>query len=156
MRILINETNKLNEIAHEHSIVVIKDSFQKYPNRYLVYDEPNWDNCKFFLNYKENENNENFIRGHLSGELKVNPDKIKLQFKGQRIHPKYSVSEGKEKIYSHKFYLATIEEFPEDMKKDTFEKDGRRYYWKSISELEADEKVRKYNSDIVGYVKELF
>ena len=58
---LLSDINKLNEITHNHSIDIIKDTFNKYPNRLLVYDDTRW-NCKFFLNYKENPNNESFIK----------------------------------------------------------------------------------------------
>lgn len=47
---LLSDINKLNEITHNHSIVIIKDTFNRYPNRLLVYDDTRW-NCKFFLNY---------------------------------------------------------------------------------------------------------
>ena len=60
------------------------------------------------------------------------------------------------KIYSHKFYLADINDFSEIMKKDVFEIDGRTYYWMSMSELESDQNVLKKNSDIINYVKESF
>lgn len=49
---LLSDINKLNEITHNHSIVIIKDTFNRYPNRLLVYDDTRW-NCKFFLNYTE-------------------------------------------------------------------------------------------------------
>ena len=87
---------------------------------------------------------------------KIKGIKINLYFKGARIHQKYSESAKKEKIFSHKFYLAVIDEFPEDTMEDSFEIDGRKYYWKSIPELEQDEVAMKKNSDVIGYVKELF
>lgn len=49
---LLSDINKLNEITHNHSIVIIKDTFNRYPNRLLVYDDTRW-NCKFFLNYAD-------------------------------------------------------------------------------------------------------
>lgn len=62
----------------------------------------------------------------------------------------------KNKVYVHNFYLVTIEHFPEYMTKDTFECDGKRYYWKSIADMEQDTDVRKKNQDILNFVKELF
>ena len=152
---LLKDINKLNEIAHSHSIVVIKDSFQKYPNRYLVYEDKRW-GCEFFVNYKENPNNENFIKDHISCELKIDPMHIQLSFVAQKIHEKYSESAKENKVYSHKFYLASITEFPEFMKKDSFDCDGKTYYWRSIADLEQDKNVQKKNLDILNYVKELF
>ena len=151
---LLSDINKLNEITHNHSIVVIKDTFNKYPNRMLVYDDTRWD-CKFFLNYKENANNESFIKQHLSQELKIEPHDIDLEYHGQRIHEKFSESARKKKVYSHKFYLATIRNFSDLMQRDSFECDGRQYYWMTVPELEQDRNVQKKNSDILEYVKEM-
>lgn len=152
---LLTDINKLNEIAHSHSIVVIKNSFQKFPNKYLVYEDKRWD-CDFFLNYKENPNNEEFIKNHISSELKIEQADIKLTYIAQKLHEKFSESAEKKKVYSHKFYLATIQSFPDLMKGDSFECDGKTYKWRSIAELEQDPKVQKRNLDVLNYVKELF
>lgn len=151
---LLSDINRLNEITHNHSIVIIKDTYNKYPNRLLVYDDVRWQ-CRLFLNYKDNPNNENFIKEHLSQELKIELTDISLKYLGQRIHEKFSESARTEKIYSHKFYIATVKSFPQKMLQDSFECDGRRYYWMTIDELEQDANVREKNSDILGYVKEL-
>lgn len=151
---LLSDINKLNEIAHNHSIVIVKDAFKKYPNRMLVYDDSRW-RCRLFLNYKENPNNEIFIKEHLSRELKIELGDIKLTYLGQKVHEKFSESAKIQKVYSHKFYLATIEKFPSRMKQDSFECDGKQYHWMSVAELEKDGNVQKKNSDILGYVKEM-
>ena len=36
---LFDDINSLNEITHNHSIVVIKDTFNGFSNKYLVYDD---------------------------------------------------------------------------------------------------------------------
>lgn len=151
---LLSDINKLNEIAHNHSIVLIKDSFQRFPNRFLVYEDKRW-GCKLFLNYKENPNNEEFIKNHLSGDLKIELDDINLSYLGQRIHEKYSESAKEEKVYCHKFYIANINQFPDKITKDSFEIDGKKYRWMTITELEMDEEVQKKNRDILEFVKEL-
>lgn len=150
---LLNDINTLNEITHNHSIVVIMDSFNKYPNRFLVYDDLRWD-CKLFVNYKDNINNEIYIKEHLSRELKVDIASIKVKYISQNISEKVSGSSNKTKVYCHKLYLATIENIPPDLRNDTFECDGRTYYWKSITELENDDKAMEKNSDIIKFVKE--
>ena len=150
MQILIDNVN-----THNHSIIVIKDTFNEFSNRFLVYNDTKWD-CKFFLNYKENINNESYIKEHLSNELKIPGDCINLKYVTSKIHEKYSENDKMNKIYSHKFYLADIVDFSEIMKKDVFEIDGRTYYWMSMSELESDQNVLKKNSDIINYVKESF
>lgn len=151
---LLSDINKLNEIAHNHSIVLIKDSFQRFPNRFLVYEDKRWE-CKLFLNYKENPNNEEFIKNHLSGDLKIELDDINMSYLGQRIHEKYSESAKEEKVYCHKFYIANISQFPDKITKDSFEIDGKKYRWMTITELEMDEEVQKKNRDILEFVKEL-
>ena len=151
---LLSDINKLNEIAHNHSIVLIKDSFQRFPNRFLVYEDKRWE-CKLFLNYKENPNNEEFIKNHLSGDLKIELDDISLSYLGQRIHEKYSESAKEEKVYCHKFYTANIKHFPDKITQDSFEIDGKKYRWMTIIELEMDEEVQKKNRDILEFVKEL-
>lgn len=151
---LLKDINRLNEIPHSHSIVIIKDSFQRFSNRVLVYEDDRW-GCNLFLNYKDNPNNEDFIVNHISNELKINRNDIRLTFVAQMIHEKFSESAKKDKVYNHRFYIASIKQFPVEMKKDTFNFDGRVYYWKTITELERDENVRKKNMDILNYVKEL-
>lgn len=140
--------------VHPHSIVLLRDTFQKFPNRYLVYQDEAWD-CLFFPNYKDNPNNEDFIKGHLSSELKIEKENISLKYLTQRIHQKYSVTHQEYRVYSHKFYLTSISSYPEKMRADSFEQDGRQYYWKTIDELRRDPDVQKKNSDILRFVTEL-
>ena len=166
MEILIDETklnllleqmsdiNKLNQITHNHSIIVIKDEFNTYSNRYLVYHDKRWD-CLFFPNYKQNMNNEDYIIQHLSNELGIPAEDISLKFCMQKIHTKYSVPAEKDKVYNHYFYKATIKEHPKGIQDDHFKVGDREYYWKTLEELEQDERVIANNLDIVNYVKEI-
>lgn len=107
---LLSDINKLNVITHNHSIVIIQDTFNDYSNRMLAYYDVRWD-CKLFLNYKENPNNESFIKQHLSQELKIDLPNIELKYLGQKIHEKFSESSKKNKTYCHKFYIASIKNF---------------------------------------------
>ncbi len=152
---LFQDINYLNEITHNHSIVIVRDSFNLYPNRLLLYYDARWD-CDLFLNYKENPNNETFIKNHLSAELKIPSQKISLTYVTRKIHEKYSESAKEKKWYCHKFYLAEIAEFPVTHQKDSFECDGKEYHWRTIPDLESDENVMKKNKDIVDYIKEIF
>lgn len=152
---LFEDINKLNEIAHNHSIVILKDQYNEFSNRFLVYYDERW-NGKLFLNYKDNRNNEDFIIDHLSRELKIDKSMIELEYITKEIHQKYSVSAKVNKIYCHKFYLASVKNFPEYMKEDSFEKDGKKYFWTTMQELENDKAVMDMNADIVSYVKKYF
>ena len=151
---LFDDINSLNEITHNHSIVVIKDTFNGFSNKYLVYDDKRW-NCEFFINYRETENNDVFIREHISNELNIPLDSISLSFRGQRIHTKYSPIEKKEKLYCHKFYIANVSEFNDNIKSPDFEIDGKKYHWRTIEEILENNEVKQKNTDIVKYVQEL-
>lgn len=58
-------------------------------------------------------------------------------------------------MYSHKFYIASIKEFPKMMQQDSFECDNKKYFWMTMAELERDSNVQKKNEDILQFVKEL-
>ena len=149
---LFQDINKLNKITHPHSIVAIKDSFSKYPNRFLLYFDTRW-SCDLFLNFKENINNEQFIREKVSNQLKVAPEDILIEYVSQEMHEKYSVSHKEPRVYFHRLYRVTLKRFPETLKQDTFEIEGTRYRWMSISEMEADRHMMETNSDVVAFVK---
>ena len=51
--------------------------------------------------------------------------------------------------------MASIRNYPEGMRKDSFQCDGKEYSWMTLDELEQDDNVRKKNSDILNYVKEM-
>lgn len=150
---LLQDINTLNEITHNHSIIAIRDSFNEYPNRFLVYDDAVW-NCKLFINYKDNINNENFIQDHVSRELKVNASKIKVDYVSQLISEKISGRDHCKKVYCHKLFLITITDFPKQLQQDTFSIDGKTYHWMSIVALEKDKDAMAHNTDIIRFVKE--
>lgn len=152
---LLKDINALNEISRGHSIIIIKDTFNEFSNRFLVYYDNDW-KCKLFINYKTNENNEDFIKTHLSNELKINAEDISLKFIKEDLNEKFSQRYKINKFYKHKFYLAEINKFNEIIKKDNFEVDNKKYFWSTISELEKDEDVRNKNLDIVNIVKNNF
>lgn len=150
---LLKDINTLNEITHNHSIVAIRDTFNDFPNRFLVYDDPKW-KCKLFINYKDNVNNDSFIKDHISRELKVDVSKIKVRYISQLISEKVSGSDNLKKVYCHKLFSTTIDAFPDFMKHNSFECDGKVYHWMSIVELENDEVAMQKNSDIIAFIKD--
>lgn len=149
---LFADINKLNQITHNHSIIAIKDSFSKYPNRFLLYFDSRW-SCDLFLNFKENINNESFIISAVSHRLKINASDISIRYIAQSIHEKFSVSHKENRVYCHRLYLVSIKNFPSQLKKSTFEVDGTSYKWMSLSEMEMDQRIMEVNSDIVQFVK---
>lgn len=149
---LLEEINEMEK--HPHSIILIKDDFNKNSNRFLVYDDPRW-HCRLFPNYhtisaSEEENISN-IQHHIRMELKTTTENGCFLF--QKLHSKYSVSSQKEKVYLHRFYRFQIKGNPE-ITQDSFCIDGKTYHWMSIAEMEADENIMQSNSDIVGFVKQ--
>lgn len=151
---LLSDINKLNEIQHNHSIVVIKDTFNSFSNRFLVYDDLRW-NCLLFPNYKDNDNNNDFITNRLSNEFQIKVDNISLEFVDQYISFKFSESNNEYRVYNHKFYIAKIKKFPKYMEDDNFSISNKKFCWKTIDELKQDDNVMKKNKDIVSHVEEI-
>ena len=149
------DMNKLNETTCNHSIIVIQDTFAQYPNRYLVYLDERW-GCRLFLNYRTSQNNEASILSRLSRDLKVSSDSIQLTYRGRRMQEKYSVSAKRQKMYCHEFYGAVLCDFPPALREDSFQLDGRQYFWMSVSEMEQDKMIQENNMDVVKTVEELF
>ena len=150
----IEEENLMKE--HPHSIVLIKDTFHTNDNRFLVYYDARWD-CRLFLNYatitSDFELDQQNIAKHLQMELKVSQDNLEGAFAFEKVHEKYSVSAKENRCYRHRFYQFLIKQFDEKIEQDSFEIDGKKFYWMSIAEMEQDKRIMEVNSDIVSMVK---
>lgn len=151
---LLDEINNLDEITHRHSIIAIKNTFDKFSNKFLTYYDKRWD-CDFFINYKSVENMETVIKEKLSNEFKINKDKILVEFKGNAIQRKYSMSDQINKIYDHSFYLVTILEFNDIEKNNTFTLDTTQYTWLSIHEMKENQNTVSKNLDVINKIDEL-
>lgn len=150
----IQEENLMRE--NPHSIILIKNTFEDKPNKFLVYYDSRW-KCKLFLNYKTYETYEDNLKNivnNIGMDLKVEEEDIHCAFVFDRVHTKYSVSAGRDKCYLHTFYKCIIDKFAQKLKEDTFVIDGKKFYWMSISEMESDKRIMEVNSDIVKMVKE--
>lgn len=152
---LYQELKEANEIEHPFSIVAIKDTFEKYPNKYLLYYDNRW-NCWFFFNFKTNEldeQNESNIKNGISSKLKIDTSAMKLEYKDEAIHYKYSESDKVKKYYHHKLYNCVIDDFRDELKKDKFTIDDVNYTWMTIDEMEKNPSIRQHNMDVVDFVK---
>lgn len=155
------DSNKLGEeiismSTHPFSIVAIKDTFQQFPNRFLLYYDTRWQ-CDFFLNYRtqtDERKNTEFIKKRLSEQLKVDVKSIQLDYKTEDIYTKYSVSDKCNKSYDHRIYQATIGKFPEIMKSDRFMIDGVSYHWATTQEMNNDPDIKAKNSEMVKLIEE--
>lgn len=150
---LQEEIIQLNCIHHRFSLVAIKDTFDEYPNKFLLYYDRDW-RCNFFPNYHTTDNNVEDIINKLSNELKIPKDNIKLEYKTMRIQEKFSERHKEKRVYEHILFNAKISDFPENLKDDKFEIDGKRYCWMSIAEMENDFEIKQRNMDVVSLVKE--
>lgn len=153
---LLNDIENLNEITHPFSIVAIKDTFNKFPNNFLLYYDTRWD-CKFFIYYRtqatSNEVNEENICTRLSNELKIKKDRISVEYRSVKIQRKFSVSDQKYKCYEHQVYYVKIP-FNSTIKNRDFIIDGKHYYWMSIAEMEQDPNIIEKNLDVVNLISE--
>ena len=123
---MLKQIMEKNMVEYPHSIVLIKNTFVKNSNKYLLYYDQRWD-CKLFINYQtvpgpESDNTER-IQSTIASELKVKPEGCTFLF--QELHTKFSVSAQKEKYYCHRFYKVNIKRFPPEIQKDSFEIEGK-------------------------------
>ena len=139
-KVLFEKIEGLDMIQHNHSLIVIKDSFSGIKERYLLYYDEKWD-CKLFLNYKtQDRNNEDVIVDNVSADLGVDKADIKCSYVTSRIQEKYSVSHNENRIYNHRLYDFIVNK--------------RHYYWMTLSDMQHDENIIKKNMEVVDFVKE--
>lgn len=154
---LYTEMKNQNQIKHPFSIVVVKNEFEQYPDRFLLYYDSRW-KCRLFLNFRTQQDmteNEEKIKRGLSNDLQVDISDIKIDYKNTYLHKKFSYSDQCEKWYEHTIYQAHISHMPETEQSDSFVINGRQYFWMSLPEMERDQIMMEKNSDIVSFVKQL-
>lgn len=151
---LYNDITSLDETAHRYSLVAIKDTFNKYPNHFLVYYNEKWD-CKFFFSFKTIPSNDIAnLRERISNELKIPQESISLEKRAERTQRKFAPADSIQKSYAHTLYYAEIKDIPAEYQHSLFSIGSRQYYWLTIDEMEMDEQVRERNMDVVSFVKE--
>lgn len=153
-RNLYKDIVKLEPPAKEHSLIAIKDTFNSFPDRYLLYFDKKW-GCKFFPNFKTvQQDNEDNIREHLSIMLKIPKKFIKIELKAEAIQQKYAPHDMSVNTYQHKLYLATITSFPETLREDSFTIADKKFFWLSIDQMLDDKTIREKNLSVVSFVKD--
>lgn len=154
---LFKEIVNMDQTAHHHSIVVIKDSFCDYPNRFLVYWDPVWE-CLLFPNYPTQTTaaeNAKALKARLSADLKISPSSISVEKKGEAVQSKFSPRHQQNRIYDHLFYAVAISDFPSALQASSFSIEGKDYRWMTIAEMQNDPTIRAKNSDIVNEINKL-
>jgi hypothetical protein len=140
--------------THPFSIVAVKDTFNRFSNRFLLYYEKTW-KCWFFFSFKTSDiADEENIKSRLSNLLHIDKKSIALQYISERIQPKHSLRDDVDKVYLHRLYKADITSFSEQCKNDTFEIDGTEFKWMTIADMESDERIMEVNKDVVSMVKD--
>lgn len=125
-----------------HAIIVIKND----NNEYLQYYDERW-NSYLFLNCKLEDNfNDDTIKKYVADKLNIDINNITCKYISDKIHTKFSESAQKEKEYHHYFYKVIIDiPFSID--------DNYKFF--SYEKLMNDERIKKVNSDIIGFINEL-
>ena len=86
----------------------------------------------------------------------IEKDKISLEYKIEHINTKYSRSDKINKRYRHAFYEVKISKFTDELKKQKFSVDGTRYQWMTLDQMWNDKAIKDCNTDIVGYVRDIY
>ena len=150
----MKEIEDLDMIQHNHSLVIIKESFNDNMKRFLLYYDEKWD-CKLFLNYKTQERgDEAAIIANVVKELKLNQKEVKCRYITSKLQEKYSVSHRENRIYNHRLYELQVNRFSEQEMEKDFVVNGKHYDWMSIEEKEKDDNIRNKNLEVVDFVKE--
>ena len=150
----MKEIEDLDMIQHNHSLVIIKESFNDNMKRFLLYYDEKWD-CKLFLNYKTQERgDEAAIIANVVKELKLNQKEVKCRYITSKLQEKYSVSHRENRIYNHRLYELQVNRFSEQEMVKDFVVNGKLFYWMSIEEMEKDDNIRNKNLEVVDFVKE--
>lgn len=152
--ILYRDIENLDEVLHKFSIVAIKDDFNKFANRFLLYYDDAW-KCWFFFSFHtvESQNDVNIVQ-RLSNKLKIDCSVVSVKYIIDRIQPKYSERDEVNKVYQHSLYQGVISKFPDCMQKNEFEIEGIKYRWFTVEEMESDVEIMNKNKDVVSFVKE--
>lgn len=150
---LFNDIKNMDIPKSRYSLVAIKDAFNEYPKRYLLFYDVEW-KCFLFPHYKTTDNDKENIIKHLSIDLEVNPTELSIDFKAKDTHTKFSVSNNKIKTYEHNLYQVNIRNFNNNIIKDSFSIGDKRFKWFSMEEMLSDKEIFDKNYDIVKFVTE--
>ncbi|MBR4513933.1 MAG: hypothetical protein IKO61_03510 [Lachnospiraceae bacterium] len=151
---LHKEIMELDMTSHRFSVVIIKDTFNEYANRYLLRYVRDWD-CRLFFSFRTQENdNEGHLVSELSNALHIPTSDIEISFCNSDYVTKYSESDKVTKTYDHRYYVATIKNFSDTVKKEHFVIDDIDYYWMTYESMNSDERIREVNKDVIDYVRD--
>lgn len=149
-RSLAAEIKALDEVRHKHALIVIKDTFDPFPNKYLTYYDKTW-GCPFLLNFKSTDTET--LKRNVSAKLKVPDAEIALHFVGSETYRKYSTEAKTYKWYEHSLYHAEITNFPAISRQDSFAIEGMEFTWMTIEEMKRHPQIINVNMDVVHMIE---
>ena len=129
---------------HEFSIIAIRDSDNRYLQRY----DENW-NGWLFPYIRSTDNNLPDVCKYVRSEIEIDAD---AEYVKMAIHCKYSENDKVYKRYKHKLYKIELKDVPEVLSGEEALINGIRFKWMSIEDMEKDEKIMSYNDDVVAFV----
>lgn len=69
-------------------------------------------------------------------------------------HPnRFLLYYNEDRVNDHRLYYAEISEYKDNITKDEFEIDGKKFFWMTIQQMERDKRIAEVNSDVVGLIK---
>lgn len=140
------------ELEHIVSKDVILIAIKNKDHQYLLYYDKDWE-CEFFPHYPmQDYDNEDYIKENLSKDLNIDKKMIHVASnRGGTQHVKYNPVAKEYRLYNYTLYNVIIDDMPQFMKTD-FEYNGKKYYWKTIAQMRADDMMGIKNIDIIDYV----
>lgn len=142
---------KKKALHRRFTLVAVKNTFDKFPNKFLLYHDDDWD-CEFFPNYPTADyDNEENIKVRLANDLKIDSKTIHLKFADREVQKKFKPSANEYRIYEHTLFEATIDHLPEDMR-TSFIRDGKKYCWMTIDQMKSDRKIKEKNGEVIDFV----
>ena len=149
---LYSDILMLDRSKNKYSLVAIMNDFEgDCANKVLLqYYSDEWNTYMFFSFPTASEDDENNIISRVAASLKIDRKYIKVRFLEETPNqPKYSPDHKEIREYHNKYYQIFITNFPELIKKSSFEIEGCRYKWMTLDEMKSDKNIRKNNIDVL-------
>lgn len=147
---LYKEIESLDVSPHRYSLIAIRDGFQDYKsNRILAKRfDGDWKEYMFLSFPTAAERDVESLTNAIAAALKVPSDEIHLYPKAAFYQPKTSADWKKVRAFYNTYYVASIDTFPNHLKKDEFEIDGVNYKWMTLEQMEKEAYNKENNSDV--------
>ena len=154
---LFKEIIALDKVERRSSIIAIKDSYQQYPHRFLLYHDNGW-NCDFFPNHASASSivdTSRELKSYISGQLEVPPADLEIRFVREKTNEKPSTEHnGEMRLYTYWLFDVSVKNIPDFWRQSEFDIADRHYKWMSTDSMLADARINEINNDVVSLVKD--